>query len=35
MSKAVDAILTCESVLPEKPDRETVRSFLEEIRYNN
>lgn len=35
MSYAVDKILTCESILPETADRDTVRDFLREVRSNN
>jgi predicted nucleotidyltransferase len=35
MSEAIDKILTCDSVLAEKPDRNTVRDFLAEVRKNN
>ena len=35
MSETVDEILTCESVLPDKPDREAVKNFLADVRLNN
>lgn len=35
MGTAVAMINTSESVLPDKPDRDTVRDFLKEVRKNN
>ena len=35
LAPEIDRILTCDSVLPEKPDRAKVAEFLEEVRRNN
>lgn len=35
MSYALEKILTCESVLADKPDRDTVRDYLRDVRLNN
>jgi uncharacterized protein len=35
LGQTVTRINTAESVLPDKPDRDTVRDFLREVRYNN
>lgn len=35
MAESVDEILTCGSILPDKPDREAVKNFLADVRLNN